>query len=680
MQYQNPNTNFMAQAPREMRQIMRPRRWPYILLSLLLVLAIVAVLAIPYGALGLSAYRQAQLGKDSLERAQELAVNLELEEAKVETDKAVEHFTRASRDFSSFKILFWVPWLGTQIKAVDNLLVTGRETSKSISELLDLALDIFEIFQYSEGVAGGLVPDVDQSLSYTDLSPEERRQILKRIYESGPRLEEALIRIDLATESFDQIPQSDLAAPLREAIAPFVDRLPEIKKQLSMAVPIVKIIPRMAGYPEPKNYLFLMANNHELRPAGGFIGTYGILKLADGEIMNFDTHDIYAIDGPAESFLNIDPPPPINEYIGLDNWFMRDSNWSPDFPTSAENVLWFYAEEANGIAGHYGEPLPQAPLVNFSGVISMNPVLVADLLGVVGPITIDGQTFNSENFIDALEYQVEIGFLEEGTPLFQRKEIIGDLADELMTRLFNLPAAKWLDVIQIVEKRIEDKHVLIYEKDPEIQEALAKQNWDGRVIETDGDFAMVIDANMASYKTDPFVERQINYSLNFNDAGELIAEMAIDYNNTAGFSWRTTRYRTYTRVYAPLGSELIGVTGHLRGDKLSNPDLEPGEVDVYDELGKTVFGAFTSIEPKTSRRLVYTYKLPDEIVEMVKDGRYRLYFQKQAGTAGHSLTLSLDFDKNLGQAEPPEDQSQFGDDTYYYQTDLRLDREFEISF
>ena len=83
MQYQNPNTNFMAQAPREMRQIMRPRRWPYVALSLLLVAAILAVLAIPYGALGLSAYRQAQLDMYSLERAQELAVNLELEEENI---------------------------------------------------------------------------------------------------------------------------------------------------------------------------------------------------------------------------------------------------------------------------------------------------------------------------------------------------------------------------------------------------------------------------------------------------------------------------------------------------------------------------------------------------------------------------------------------------------------------
>lgn len=676
----NPQTNFMAQAPAELRRLrVGPPRWPYFLLSFFLLFVILGIIAVPYGWVAYEAYGEAQAGKISLEQAQIYAAELNLDEAQVHTDDAVEHFTKASRKFSSFKILFWVPWVGKQVKAIDNVLITSRETSIAISELLDLAQDILAVFEYTEGVTEGIVPEVDESLSYTDLSREEKREILKRIYESGPRLEEALVRIDLAMESFNQIPQSDLAGPLREAVAPFIEKMPEIKKQLSMAVPLVKIVPQIAGYPESKNYLFLLSNNTEMRPAGGFIGTYGILKVADGEIVEFDTHDIYAIDGPSEDFLAVTPPPPIHQYLKVDNWYMRDSNWSPDFPTSAEKALWFYSEEASGIAAYRGAPIPNAPLVNFNGVISINPTVVADLLGIVGSISVDGQTFTKENLIDLLEYQVEVAFLSEGIPRAQRKEIIAVLADQLMDRLFNLPANQWLDVIGIFEDRLEDKHILIYETDPDIQDALANQNWAGEVVETDNDYVMVVDANLASLKTDPFVERNITYSVSENENDDLVAEVKIHYKNTATFTWKTTRYRTYTRVYTPEGSELMSATGHLRDDRLANPNLEPGGVDIYDELGKTVFGAFTSIEPGAEGELVFTYKLPENISKEVRNnGSYNLYFQKQAGTPGYGLTLVLEFDKNLKQATPSENETDWGDNKYYMETDLVLDREFDI--
>lgn len=676
----NQETNFMAQAPAELKRLrVGPPRWPYFLLSIFLLLIILGVIAIPYGLVAYGAYEDAKAGKASLEQAQIYAGELNLDEAQASTDDAVENFTSASRKFSSFKILFWVPWVGKQVKAIDNVLVTSRETSIAISELLDLAQDILAVFEYTDGVTEGIMPDVDKSLSYTDLSQEEKREILKRIYESGPRLEEALVRIDLALESFNQIPQSDLAGPIREAIAPFVEKMPEIKKQLSMAVPLVKIVPQIAGYPESKNYLFLLSNNAEMRPSGGFIGTYGILKVADGDIINFDTHDIYAIDGPSEAFLRLTPPPPISKYLKVDNWYMRDSNWSPDFPTSAEKALWFYSEEASGIASHYGAPIPEAPLVNFNGVVSINPTVVADLLGIVGAISVDNQTFTKENLIDLLEYQVEVAFLSEGIPRAQRKEIIAVLADQLMDRLFNLPAAKWLDVIGVLEDRLEDKHILIYETDPDIQDALAGQNWAAEVVETNDDYVMVVDANLASLKTDPFVERNITYSLSENESDDLIAEVKIHYKNNATFTWKTTRYRTYTRVYVPEGSELMSATGQLRGDRLAHPNREPGEVDIYDELGKTVFGGFISIEPGAEGELVFTYKLPEQISkEIRKNGRYNLYFQKQAGTPGYGLTLALEFDKNLKQATPSENEIDWGDNKYYLETDLALDREFDI--
>jgi hypothetical protein len=186
MQYQNPNTNFISQAPRDVRQVrVGPKRWPFIILALFLVIVIAGVFCVPYAVLGIGAYREAQAGKTALEQAQQYAEALKLEEAGEYADIASEHFSAAHRNFSSFKVLFWVPWVGTQIKAVDNILVSGKETAGAISELLDIAQDIVEVFELSEEIAEEIVPEVEGQASYMDLSREDKREILRRVYESA---------------------------------------------------------------------------------------------------------------------------------------------------------------------------------------------------------------------------------------------------------------------------------------------------------------------------------------------------------------------------------------------------------------------------------------------------------------------------------------------------------------
>ncbi|MBU0648945.1 DUF4012 domain-containing protein, partial [Patescibacteria group bacterium] len=384
----NPQTNFMTHAPADIK---RPRfgrrKWPYVLAFIVIIIVLLGLLSIPYIGLAQSAYSEALAGKQDLEEAQKLAIALKLEQAEEYVESAIEHFEQADSDLTAFKIFTWVPWLGTQIRAVDNILTTSLETSRAISNILGLAQDIFEVFEYSKELTGELMPEMGEDVSFADLNREQKREILKSLHESVPRLEEAKIKIDLAMQSFQEIPRTELAEPLREAIEPFAQYLPEFKKQIDFAIPLFKIVPHFAGYPESKNYLVLFSNNTELRPSGGFLGTYGLLKVADGEIISFNTHDIYAIDGPAESFLRVAPPPPLVKYLKADAWFMRDSNWSPDFPTSAEKALWFYSEEARGIVQERGAPIEAAPLVNFNGVVSINPDVVAELLGVTGPIT-----------------------------------------------------------------------------------------------------------------------------------------------------------------------------------------------------------------------------------------------------------------------------------------------------
>ncbi len=82
---------------------------------------------------------------------------------------------------------------------------------------------------------------------------------------------------------------------------------------------------------------------------------------------------------------------------------------------------------------------------------------------------------------------------------------------------------------------------------------------------------------------------------------DLIGKTEITYQNNADFTWKSTRLRTYTRVYVPLGSELISSAGAMENDKIKDPQLQAGQVEAATEFGKTFFGAFISIEPHETR-------------------------------------------------------------------------------
>jgi hypothetical protein len=157
-----------------------------------------------------------------------------------------------------------------------------------------------------------------------------------------------------------------------------------------------------------------------------------------------------------------------------------------------------------------------------------------------------------------------------------------------------------------------------------------------------------------------------------------VARAAVTYRNTGRFTWKTTRYRTYTRFYVPIGSALLKGEGAMLDDKLNDPQRRPGVWDVDEDLGRTVFGSFVSIEPGETRTLAVEYEVSDAVARMIRSGRYDLLFQKQLGTEGHGLTLDLGFGKNVVRATPAEDAREWGDAAYRFSTDLKVDRKFTI--
>lgn len=360
-----------------------------------------------------------------------------------------------------------------------------------------------------------------------------------------------------------------------------------------------------------KTFLVLFQNNMELRPGGGYIGTFGILKTKNGRITNIQTHDLSNFDARVP---NIEEAPyPMKETLRIKYWKLRDSNYSPDFTENAKKAEYFYK------LGEGKEEL--------DGIIAITANVLTTALEITGPIQIEGYpgTYDYENAIIALEYQVEKGYTEQGIEKGERKSIMNDLVKEIVDRVSDFSISQKLKLFKIVVEDLDKKDIQLYFKDKELQKVIEKANWGGIMDKNwNKDYLMVVDANLGAFKSDYYIKRSIDYSVDLSGDTPK-ATLKITYNHTARQKdWMTRDYLTYVRIYVPDGSWLQSHPG------LENPRF--GE-----EFGKKYFGFIIETPIGTSRTVEFQYDLPKEL----KDEFYDLKIQKQSGVSDVPVKVKI---------------------------------------
>jgi len=130
---------------------------------------------------------------------------------------------------------------------------------------------------------------------------------------------------------------------------------------------------RLFGYDGPVTYVLAGQNDQEIRPTGGFIGSIGILSIEDGDIVerNYASSAEFA----PEEWPTRRIPFALTHYLGAGGWFVRDANWSPDFPTSARTILDMLTEDVD---------------ITADGVIAVDSRFVGAMIGIFEPLTVPG--------------------------------------------------------------------------------------------------------------------------------------------------------------------------------------------------------------------------------------------------------------------------------------------------
>lgn len=464
-----------------------------------------------------------------------------------------------------------------------------------------------------------------------------------------PELDKIGAELETVSSEIDQIdvnryPQEINGIKIKDNLSLAVTTIDQASTLVKDAKPFIEVLPDMMGVNTPKYYFVLFQNDAEIRPTGGFMTAYGILKVDKGKITPVLSEDIYSLD--ASWGKKIPAPDPIKKFHKNVPYFnIRDMNLSPDF-----------AESMKPIMNIYNNQIPGAKKVD--GVIAVDTQLLASLLKVLGSIGVpDWGNFSAEEDKKWKIPQVVLR-LEEiaDKPISgfnaSRKAVIGPLMHSILANAFNSPKDKIAALFNVGLTSIREKHVLFYMFDEKSQKAVEAFNLAGRVREYDGDYQLLVDTNFAGAKSNLFIKQKIDEKIETSPEGEITKTITITYNNPfppsdcgllSGGLCLNGLYRDWIRLYVPKGSTLIEMTGS---------EIEPR---TYEELGKTVFEGFYGdkypLRPQSMSKVSFKYKLPFKID---KGKPYKLLIQKQAGVEKYDF--EIDYNGNKQGFELREDK------------------------
>lgn len=455
------------------------------------------------------------------------------------------------------------------------------------------------------------------------------------------------------------------------------------------------------GLSRDKRYLLVFQNNAEMRASGGFLGSYALVDIRDGKIRNLEVPGGGSYDTEGGMKVNVVAPEPL--WLVNPLWHFWDANWWPDWPTTAQNLMWFY-EKSGG------------PSVD--GVISVTPTVMERLLEITGPIDLTaeyGLTIDKDNFWETVQKITEqknlakthpeaiIGLPATSTivksdlPLEQGldnnsenkpKKIIGDLLAKIIEVLpQKLNKENLVKIITVFEENMSEKQILFYFKDPTLQAEVASRNWAGIVRPTDKDYIMVVNTNIAGQKSDRLMSEKIDLASEARADGSLINTVTITrtHNGLKNEALTGVRNVDWLRVYVPYGSELISATGFVVPDAkylqekpeaswertplldeetAATIDSATG-VKIYKEKDKTVFADWLMVDPGQTATVVIRYRLPFNVFSVKTDDNwlkrlngwlntdapqlapYSLLVQKQPGSRSSEFTSRLRLPENL---------------------------------
>lgn len=426
--------------------------------------------------------------------------------------------------------------------------------------------------------------------------------------------------------------------------------------QLKKAKRLFAYLPKLLGAEKSQKILLLFANNMELRPGGGFIGSFGILELAHFGVSNLQIYDVYDADGQLTA--HIDPPHPIRTYLGQPHWFLRDSAFYPDFEKTYDQALVFLNKEIGA--------------ADWDGGVMITTTAVKDIIGAFGSIYLPDykEHITKDNFYIKTQYHAENNFFPGST---QKKSFLSDLVKQIFVEMEHVNS---VELAESVVRSLDQKFIVAQSEDENIQKTLDDLYWTGRIAtpfcpptlseNCFSDYQLVLDANLGVNKVNAFIDRAYKTATTIDDTGLAFTTLTLTYTNNALQNvYPGGSYVNYMQVYLPQDARVLYVARDRQ------------RLEAYDTQTEKqkIIGFLLNLPPQQSTEVEIQYS--SSLRFKKGSAVYQLVVQKQIGAFSNDLTFTLTLPPNIHLVNtnfsPLVKNSQI-----IYNTDLSTDRVFFI--
>jgi UDP-N-acetylmuramyl pentapeptide phosphotransferase/UDP-N-acetylglucosamine-1-phosphate transferase len=419
-----------------------------------------------------------------------------------------------------------------------------------------------------------------------------------------------------------------LVPQVRRSVDRLEAELTRAERDAATALGAASIAPALLGGDGSRRYFLAVQNNAEARATGGFIGNFGEI-VAEGGKLRVDRFGRIGELNPAPTA----PDRTLDageDFAARYDRFDVDRTWqnvnvSPDLPTVARVIAELYPQSG-------GKPV--------DGVIAIDPLGLAALLQLTGPVTVAPwpEPITAENVVSVtLERAYDRFPVQE-----QRVEFLGDVSDTVVRAVTTGSLGSPAQIVRALAPAVRDGHLRMAVTEQEAAKVLRRIGLSGAVPRNDVDSLLLTTQNAAGNKLDVYFRRAIAYDLTVapQDDGSLAVEGSAEVRLTNDLPDRSLpasvvgpydpRYvagenRTFLSLYSPL--QFVGAT--LDGQ---TTPLESGR-----ELGRNVYSSFVSVPAEEQRTLDVDLSgtLPSD------DGWYRLDLVPQPAVLADAVTLSL---------------------------------------
>lgn len=588
---------------------------------------------------------------------------------KADFSSAEQNFTDAAKSFAEAQGS--ISFLQTH----SDSFFAKEKTISSIQDLLSAAKNIASAGQdFSRGIQSleklpELFIEANTHLKDDQQEAKIAPSLTEKLKEDLAYIQKAKSEIDDASLELSRVSAEVIPVNLRAKLTDAQGKVEKLKNVLDKAESKIPAVLDLLGDRYPHSYLVLLQNDTESRPTGGFIGSVLLVDVNDGYITKFEFKDVYDFDGQLKD--EIAAPEDIASITKY--WRLRDSNYSPDFPISAEKAAWFLQKE-------------KGPSVDT--VIALNQSFVGRLLEITGPVNVEGlqSELSKNNYQLVLSYIVESKLNGENSPKTVVSKFIKSFQKKLFTNNDN-----WKKVLAEFVRGINEKSILMYSKHREIQSLFDELGLSGRVVQTEpgNDYLNVIVTSIGGNKSDLYIKQNIEHNTIIDPNGEVTDEVTITrrhtWNQDVMSDWQKElrkfgfndisetvknilgrgTNKAMMKIYAPAGSVFL---------EMETPSTIVVETKYDKELDKTYFMFPMNVDPGLEKKVTIRYKLPRKL-SMYPADTYRLNIQRQPGLVVSNFVKQVFFKpgyKSYAQY-PKETFKPFESGNLYYEGKLEKD-------